>query len=297
MKTIGRLLLLACLAPTFALAAAGKPASTNASTQQVASYIYDTEDFGPYLRDLVYVNADLDGSKIPVYVAYPKGKLVAVAILLHGITGHKDVWWQGTGPYSSRSQYTQALLNQGIAVVAMDARYHGQRASEFGYRNPKVELFYKKDITGLHQMLNASLRDVDSVLTYIQSRMEMRALPIGVLGDSMGGIMGFSVAAQGKIDFLVSLVAAPDPVPDSELIHRLSPLYLAPKVTTPVRIVVATKDIYYSIDSAKNMFNKIASSDKKLIVLNEPHDFQNTHANEIADWIANAKDVASIDYP
>lgn len=295
MKTIGRLLLLACFVPALAFGAVGNAENADAPAPHVASYVYDTEDFGPYLRELVYVNADLDGSKIPVYVAYPKGKLVAVAILLHGITGHKDVWWQGTGPYSSRSQYTQALLKQGIAVVAMDARYHGQRASEFGYKNPKVELFYKKNIKGLHEMLDASLRDVDSVLAYIRNRMEMRALPIGVLGDSMGGIMGFSVAAKGKIDFLVSLVAAPDPVPDSELIHKMSPLYLAPKVSTPVRVVVATKDIYYSVDAAKSMFNKIASSDKKLIVLDEPHDFQNTHANEIADWIANAKDVASVD--
>lgn len=291
MKNLDRWLLLACFFSAVSFAA---PENTPSHSQSKAA-VYDTEDFGSYKRDLVYLTADLDGSAIPVYVAYPKGDVVAVAVLLHGITGHKDLWWQGTGPYSSRSDYTQALLKRGIAVAAMDARYHGQRAAEFGYRNPKVELFYKQDLKGLHKMLSATLRDTQTLLRYIKNREDLRALPVGVLGDSMGGILGFSVAAQGNIDFLVSLVAAPDPVPSSPMIHKLSPMFLAPSIKTPVCVVLATQDVYYSMAEGEAMFEKIPHNDKKLIVIDEPHDFQNTHADEIAQWIISAKQVASID--
>jgi len=274
---------------TFFITALLVPGSLLAGTNDRAkhdAYIYDKEDFGQYYRELIYLK-DKQGAEIPFYLSYPKAqKAKAVVILLHGITSHKEVWWQGDGPYSSRGEYRQSLLKHGIAVIAMDARFHGQRAHEFRYRNPKNDLLFNQQFDGLYEMLEGSVSDASTLIDYVQSRPKFKGLKMGVLGDSMGGIMSFPLAVNDEeISFMVALAASPLPVPSDEKISSLSPLPLAHKLTKPVRIIAAKRDRYYPMELMHEMFQKISSKDKKLIVVDEEHDFQTTHAEEISDWI------------
>jgi len=262
----------------------------SAENKSVA-YVYDTEDFGGYKRDLVYLPSERYGDRkktvIPFYFAYPKDRPIkSIAVLLHGITSHKDVWWQGEGPYAARSQYKTSFLNHGIAVVALDARFHGQRANEIGYLNPKTELFFKGDLQPVYDMIVGTISDVKEVISYIQSRPEYKEAPIGILGDSMGGIIAFPAAIDDeRVSYLVSLVAAPQPAPGSKLIDTVSPMTLAEKYRKPILVLSAQKDHFYSEKQMEIFFARISSQRKKHITVDDVHDFQDTRADEITDWI------------
>lgn len=249
-------------------------------------YIYDKEDFGSYYREQIFIGVR-DDSRIPIYLSYPKdGKPKAIVFLLHGITGHKEIWWQADGPYSSRSQYQKLFLQNGIATVAMDAQFHGQRSHELNYRNPKNDLLHGKQYEKLYEMLDGSVQDAQMILGYLTTRPEFKGLKIGVLGDSMGGIMSFRLAVEDRrIAFVITLATPPLPVPDDKNVTSISPLTLSQKMTKPIRLIAATKDKYYSISLMTTMFNNIGSRNKNLIIVDEPHDFQTTHAKELAHWV------------
>ena len=50
-------------------------------------------------------------------------------LLLHGITGEKEKWWEKDN-YCSGGNMTNALLKDGFAVFSPDAPYHGERTFE-----------------------------------------------------------------------------------------------------------------------------------------------------------------------
>jgi dienelactone hydrolase len=130
-------------------------------------------------------HADGTMERVPVLVVRPEkatGKLPAV-IALHGTGGSKE---------SERGWLTD-LAKRGILGVAIDARYHGERAG-----GAKGSAAYVDAITRAwetkpgepmeHPFYYDTCWDVWKTIDYLQQRDDVDADHIGMVGTSMGGI-------------------------------------------------------------------------------------------------------------
>ncbi len=65
---------------------------------------------------------------VPGYIAVPKvgRNPFPVVLLLHGLTGRKEDWWE-EGNYTSGGNVTKGLLSAVYAVAMLDVQYHGDR--------------------------------------------------------------------------------------------------------------------------------------------------------------------------
>ena len=74
------------------------------------------------------------GFLVPGYIEVPKHapKPCALVLLLHGWSGGKENWWED-GNYVNGGELRKGLLDDGSAVLALDAPAHGERCSEIDY--------------------------------------------------------------------------------------------------------------------------------------------------------------------
>lgn len=135
-----------------------------------------------------------DGSveRVPVYIARPDkatGKLPAV-IVLHGTGGNGK----------SMMPFMTELCRRGMIAVAIDARYHGERAGG------------KKGAQAYHDAISRAWRtragtpqehpffydtcwDLWRTVDFLETREEVDARRLGMIGFSMGGIQAWMAAA------------------------------------------------------------------------------------------------------
>lgn len=120
------------------------------------------------------------GGRVPVLFAVPRqGRApYPVLMLLHGYGGSKDDWIPLIG----------AICNGGRAVIAIDAVYHGDRARE-------GEDILSADWTSNRAAFIQTIVDLRRAVDYLATRDDVDADRIGLLGASMGAIMGTIVAA------------------------------------------------------------------------------------------------------
>jgi dienelactone hydrolase len=129
--------------------------------------------------------ADGKEERVPVLLLKPEkatGKL-PVVIVLHGTGGNKE-GQRGT---------MEELAKRGIAGVAIDARYHGERSG-----GAKGSAAYNAAITRAwkvkpgepqeHPFYYDTCWDLWRTVDWIESRPDLDAKQIGMIGFSMGGI-------------------------------------------------------------------------------------------------------------
>jgi predicted esterase len=135
----------------------------------------------------------LDGTieRIPIYIKRPtvKGKVPAV-IVLHGTGG--SMGSDGIGSFISE------LVKRNIAGIAIDARYHGKRV-------PKGGTSYQQAITNAwltkkgepmeHPFYYDTVWDLWRLVDYLETRSDIDAKNIGMIGFSMGGIQTYLAAS------------------------------------------------------------------------------------------------------
>jgi dienelactone hydrolase len=139
--------------------------------------------------------------RVPVIVVRPgevKGKLPAV-IVLHGTGGYKD----GQVPFMKE------LAKRGIIGVAIDARYHGERAGgakgAVAYNAAITKAWNAPKETMEHPFYYDTCWDLWRLIDYLETRADIDPKHIGMLGISMGGIETWLAAS---VDERVA-VAAP----------------------------------------------------------------------------------------
>jgi dienelactone hydrolase len=112
-------------------------------------------------------------------------------LLMHGWSGSKEHWWRKDN-YISGGNVRESLLQCGYAVLALDAQCHGDRIAENDFApvnpyaakddpHPRKGFFTQKDI------YIQTVRDYRRAVDYLESRPDIDAGRIGLLGYSMGG--------------------------------------------------------------------------------------------------------------
>ncbi len=165
-------------------------------------------DDGTVLEALTFASEkNPDGSieRVPTLVLRPEkvaGRLPAV-IVLHGTGGSKD----GMVPFMKE------LVKRNIIGVAIDARYHGARAG-----GAKGSAAYVAAITRAwktkpgepmeHPFYYDTCWDLWRLLDYLETRPDVDAKRLGMIGFSMGGIQTWlAAAADERVGVAVPAIA------------------------------------------------------------------------------------------
>ncbi len=133
--------------------------------------------------------------RAPILVVRPAGVSgrLPVVVCLHGLGGRKE----GMAPY------LEGLARRKIIGVALDARYHGDRAGDL--QAAMAEAFR----TGKeHPYLWDTVWDVWRVLDYLETRPDVDPARIGVMGVSLGGHTTWMASADPRVRVAVPCISA-----------------------------------------------------------------------------------------
>ncbi len=168
-----------------------------------AAYAYDASapleadaaeasDVGAWTEQLVSFNS-ADGQRVPAVLFRPKDiDKPPCMLFLHGYGGEK-----GNARFAAA-----IMIPQGFAVLAIDARLHGERAE------PDKALLSVEGLAGSDRPMVATVIDNRRALDYLQTREDLDAEKIGVMGVSMGGMLGGVLAGvDERVDAAALIVA------------------------------------------------------------------------------------------
>lgn len=129
---------------------------------------------------------------VPALLSVPKkgGGPFPVIILLHGYGGDKDDLIEAAEP----------LAQRGYAAAAIDAQYHGERKEEG--RN-----MYSADTEVTIEAFAQTVMDVRRLIDHLETREDVDATRIGLVGASMGALLGtIASGVEPRIDVPVLIV-------------------------------------------------------------------------------------------
>ncbi|HZZ78414.1 MAG TPA: alpha/beta fold hydrolase [Gemmataceae bacterium] len=132
-------------------------------------------------------NADGSIECVPTILLRPEkvsGRMPAV-IVLHGTGGNKD----------SQLGFMKELAKRKIIGIAIDARYHGGRAG-IGYQKAITKAWQTKAGEPMeHPFYYDTVWDLWKLVDYLETRDDIDAKNLGMIGFSMGGIQTYLAAS------------------------------------------------------------------------------------------------------
>lgn len=214
-----------------------------------------------------------DGEPVPASWLTPVGGAPAPAVLLlHGFSSRKERMAQGIG---------RPLLTRGIASLALDLPYHGERGA--GRDVPKNPL-------ALVSAWKSAVREARCAVAWLAAQREVDAMRIGVIGYSLGGFLALMTAADEPLLRATALAAAgdlPDRTPFAALVRGVvDPLGAARKLAgRPLLLVNGRRDTTTRPAQAERLFDA-AAEPKRLEWYEGGHRPSPAAIERTAEWMA-----------
>jgi dienelactone hydrolase len=235
--------------------------------------VKDSESIGGHL-----LKVGQSGHAVPTVLWRPRlEERPPVVLLGHGGAGHK------TDEVIVR--LATRLVDRGIAALAIDAPFHGDRAPSGGGQRSYL------DHMAAQGMASVSEEACADWLAAVDAAGEASAVDtdrVGFIGVSMGSNFGFPICAQlgtrlrcavlGKLG-LVASPGFPAIVAASETV-----VAAAQRLRAPVLMHMQWDDEVFPLDSQLALFDLIASPEKQLRARPGPHGF--THPDDERSWIS-----------
>lgn len=173
--------------------------------------------------------------EVPVLLSRPSGREPAPLVLLsHGFSRNKEDWLEQLGQ----------LAAKGYFAVAMDNRFHGERAG------PDFSSLLPEGKPDLPRMLRAMLETADDMSLLIDHLCREEAIDpdrIAVAGASTGGFVSFAALVNDpRIKVAISIIASPlwgdipelDPTARADLVEFPALSETARKESIPPRALL-----------------------------------------------------------
>jgi YD repeat-containing protein len=227
------------------------------------------------------------GLMVPAYLEIPENQAtpVRLILLLHGWSGSKERWWDDGG-YISGGNLRKALLADGCGVMALDAQAHGDRIAENDYALVNSHLQdgrpTHQNYFTLEQIVTQTVLDHRRALDYLETRSDIDANRIGVLGYSMGGLETFVLTAVEPRVKVAVACAVPS------LADR--PTAIAPKdyaqgiASRPFLMLMGRSDSMCHELHARQLLALIPSPRKNLIFYEAAHKLPTDYVPDAQAW-------------
>ncbi|MGQ0563327.1 MAG: dienelactone hydrolase family protein [Gemmatimonadota bacterium] len=218
------------------------------------------------------------GSRVPGFIAVPKSGSppFPVVVLIDGIGGWKERWWQRTS-WNRGRVLIDSLIANGFAVAMIDAPASGERTYENGYVTAESFVGKQPQLRDLEIQNTIEHRRLLDLLT---ARADIDSTRIGVLGLSLGGRAVFYLGAfEPRVRAAVAGVTA---------LQRMPELFwsghYAPRVKMPLLMLMGRSDAYYTEEQAERVLELIGSRDKQLVWYDTGHRLPEDYAGAAAAW-------------
>lgn len=241
-----------------------------------------------FIREKV-VFRGVQGFLVPGYLQYPAGEDESrpCVLLLHGWSGSKESWWQDDN-YISGGNVRRALLQSGFAVLALDAQCHGDRIAfnDFAPVNhyaAEGDPAPRKGYFTQNEIYIQTTRDYRRSIDYLESRPDIDADRIAVLGYSMGGTQTYLLTGTEQRIKVAVAVAAP-----AER-SKWSPI--APQNFTggigerPFLSIIGESDGMCPVPHARARHALIEAPRNRQLFVEGEHRLPSTWVPEAVDWI------------
>lgn len=275
---------------------ASRPLGAEATTAVTAFFSYDrsiplsprTTDSSQttsYRREkIVFTGAD--GRRVPALLAIPTrvaAARVPVVLALHAGAGSKEDWWQSDS-FERGSLVTERLIASGIAVMALDAELHGERAAAADFDSFRAMWFDKQWFSWIRDGLILTVKDYRRALDYLQTRNDIDTSRVGVIGYSLGGIAALQLAAlEPRIRAFVSCVGGLD----EPWLFPIAPINLAPALgRMPLLLLAGQTDPLVSQAKMVALNNAIQGDKHRLVFFASGHQLPSAYADSAVNWLA-----------
>lgn len=234
--------------------------------------IVEKDETADHVREKIVFDGT-GGTRVPGYLAYPKagtGPFPCI-LLIDGITGSKSRWFEDDSwPHGGLA--TRQLLAAGFAVLALDARYHGERISENDFESPGKMYFERSWYNQTRQMVVQTTIEHRRAIDYLATRREIDAERIGVLGHSMGGMVVFALnASEPRVKASVACVT-PLNIWGPKEMAVISPFNFARGIgKRPFLMLMGRTDPFYSKAEADLLLEMIEGRPKELAFYDSGH--------------------------
>ncbi len=206
-----------------------------------------------------------------------------VVLLLHGLSSNRDRMSNSAG---------RALAHRGIASLAIDLPHHGERSTG----NPRAML---SSPLALVAAWRAAVKEVEDVISWLESQPAVDVSRLAVLGYSLGGFLALMVAAGDERLRVVALAAAgdlPDATPYASMVRALvDPPRAARKLRgRPLLLVNGRRDTTTRPAQAERLF-AAAEEPKTMMWYDGGHWPPPTCIDDTADWFQGELDLLASD--
>ncbi len=220
------------------------------------------------------------GERVPGQLVLPKngtGQFPCV-LFLHGLGASKDRWWR-----EDRESLLNELIEENIAVFAIDLCFHGERSVHNDYQSPVYLTFGNTLFIRNRDMIIQSTIDSRRALSYLTTRQEIDSTRIAVVGYSMGGMIAIYLSALE--DDLTTAVACA--VPTTEQPLPIDHFNFAARSKIPTMLLIGSKDWLSSPDDGRILSNllPLEDEDKKLVFYDSDHKLPLEFKSEVFKWI------------
>ena len=244
-----------------------------------AKIIYKDEFEGSTREKIVFTG--VNNSKVPAFLVIPNDNVAThpVVFLIDGIYGSKDRWFQDNS-WPKGGLAAKALLNNGFAIMTLDAVYHGERSYENDY---EIEPWPGQFPYQARHMILQTTIEYRRALDYLATRKDIDTTRIGSLGLSMGGLITFQLTS---IDSRIkSAVAGLTPIGKAKEFQPWLPSTYANRVNcNSFLMFMGNKDTVYTMKDAYELFDLIPIDQKEFIEYNVGHDPPIEYVKKITNW-------------
>ncbi|MEZ6045463.1 MAG: alpha/beta fold hydrolase [Planctomycetaceae bacterium] len=210
-----------------------------------------------------------------------------LVLLLHGWSGSKESWWKDGG-YLTGGEVRKGLLEAGYAVFAMDAQSHGDRIAVNDYSPVNVytppAVKARLNYFELSEIYVQTVRDYRRALDYLETREEIDAAKIGLVGYSMGGTHSFMLTGvDSRIKVAVGCVV---PTSSNYGVTYLAPESFVPAVKDrPYLLLMGRTDPLCPEQKAVELKNLMMGEHHQLKFFEAGHKLPVEYVPHAIDWI------------
>lgn len=231
-----------------------------------------------------------DGETVNGRIVYPDVPRVdgqyPLLIGLHGMGRAHVRWWQDSfkdrPTLEQTDKLTQIALNKGYAVIALDARNHGERKTpEYSIKNTMIDLKVWGKREPYEALIRDTVKDYRMLLNWLDTQPQFDASKTAAIGYSMGAQMSLLLSAfDGRVEQTLAIV----PPYIGQGTALVSPSNAVGHLQGKVWLATADNDDYASQKENKDIFERIATSDKKHLEFKGEHILPEGYYQQLTGW-------------